>query len=143
MKTWCTLCSLLIAIVAGINLAGALRRVPPPARHAATPAGDVVVQQERRLAGVRDALRDHGARGLIGYVVDLSPAQLPADPTAMQEYFLSQFVLAPWVLEPKVDDCAWAVANFHESAPAERIPAGFRIVQDFGRGVMLLRKDPP
>src|SRR5688572_17884671 len=101
MKAWCAICSLLIAIVAGLNLVGVVRRIPPPARHASTAGVDAVMRQERRLAGVREALQAHGARGVIGYVTDLPPAQLPHDPAAMHEYFLSQFVLAPWVLEAK------------------------------------------
>ena len=143
MEAWGAICSLLIASVAGVNLVEVVRRVPPPARHARTSGVDAVMRQERRLAGVRDALRIHGARGVIGYVTDLPPAQLPHDPAAMQGYFMSQFVLAPWVLEAKFADCAWAVANFPSSPAADRVPAGFRVVQEFGNGVLLLQRTAP
>ena len=139
MKAWAAICALLVTVVAGVNLVGVVQRVPPPARNFAYGA-DAVMRQEQRLAGVGDALRKHGVRGLIGYATDVPPEQLPHDPAAVREYFLSQFTLAPWVLEAKFTDCAWTVANFHATPATERVPPGFRVVEDLGRGVLLLRK---
>jgi hypothetical protein len=58
----------------------------------------------------------------------------------MEEYFHTQFALAPWVIEAAFGDCTWAVANLRQASAAARVPAGFAVVEDFGRGVLLLRR---
>jgi hypothetical protein len=142
MKAWSAITALVIAIVAVTNVVAVLRRTPTLPRHPAFRA-DVVLRHEQRLGGVRAALARHGARGVIGYVTDLSPEKLTANEAAMQEYFLTQFVLSPWVLEAKFEGCAWAMANFGASPSPHPVPIGFRVVEDFGRGVLLLQKLPP
>ena len=131
---------LALAVISGLNLAAVARRFPPVSWQASAAGVDVVMRHERRMAAVRTALQQRGIHGAIGYVSEVPPADLPAKGDAMQEYFLTQFALAPWVIEAKFDDCAWAVANFHElGAP---VPVDFRVVQDFGAGVALLQKSP-
>lgn len=143
MKTGAAITALIIAIVAGVNLFDLARRMPLPARGPVAQNGDVAMRHERRLAGVRKALRSHAAHGLIGYVTDLPPAELPNNDAAMQEYFLSQFALVPWVLEADFTQSAWAVTNLRTKSRADGLPAGFRVVKDFGGGVLLLRKTEP
>ena len=143
MKAWTALAALLIALVTGVNLFELARRFPLPPRAGVAESGDVVMRHERRFAGVRAALQAHGARGLVGYATDVPPDELTRNDAAMQEYFVSQFALAPWVLEAKFSGCAWAVGNFRTKPPADRVPEGFRLARDFGDGVLLLQKAAP
>jgi hypothetical protein len=52
-----------------------------------------VLRHERRFAAVVTALRAHDVRGPVGYVGDLPPAAMRANAAAMEQYFLSQFVV--------------------------------------------------
>lgn len=144
-QAWLVLSALLLAGVAGVNLLALTRRMPPPPSARTRMMGaDVVMQHEDRFARVAAALRANGARGQIGYLADLPPEQLAGDSIAMQDYFLTQFALAPWVIEAKFSDCPWAVTNWRRRNSAAAIPpAGFEIVQDFGSGVLLLRRSAP
>lgn len=139
---WLVLTALLLGSVAVANLLALARRMPPaPARGASASGVDVVMQHERRFAPVAAALQAHGVRGQVGYIADLPPEQLPGDSPAMRDYFLTQFALIPWVIEAKFSDCAWAITNWrHGNGLAPAAPAGFETVQDFGGGVLLLRK---
>jgi hypothetical protein len=101
------------------------------------------MRHERRFAAVHAALETRGIRGTIGYLADLPPDQMREDPAAMQEFFLTQFALVPVVLDADVAHFTWTVANLHAVQAADRLPAGFRIVEDFGDGVLLLRKENP
>jgi hypothetical protein len=143
MKSWCTLCALIIAIVSAVNLVGTVRRVPPPSPLATGATENIVMRHERRLAGVRRAFEARQIHGTIGYVTDLPPDQLAANPAAMEAYFVSQFALVPWVLDARIGECRWAVTNFHGDNAAARVPATFRVVEDFGDGVLLLEKGAP
>lgn len=142
MKTWCTISTLLIVLVCGLNLNHAVRRTPPPSVPTTQPTNNVM-RQEARFAPLRQALQRHAVRGTLGYLTDLSPDQLAADPKGMEDYFLTQFALVPWVLDARKADGLWAVANLHTTRPEARIPAGFRVAEDFGDGVFLLRRGPP
>lgn len=142
MKIACTLSALLIALVCGFNLADAVRRTPPPSVHAGRPTNNVL-RQEARFAPLRQALQRHAVHGTLGYLTDLPPDQLAADPKGMEDYFLTQFALVPWVLDARKADGRWAVANLHTAQRDTRIPPGFDVIEDFGDGVLLLRKGPP
>ena len=139
---WIALSFLTLGVVAGLNLVRVAQRVPVVSARVSAAGADVVMQHERRLAAVRDVLRQRAIRGVIGYVTDVTPSALPADGDAMQGYFLTQFVLAPCVVEAKFADCAWAVTDYRR-ATERRVPDGFRVVQDFGDGVSLLQRSPP
>jgi hypothetical protein len=132
-----------VAIVAAINLAAIARRVPPPSRFHAAPPNETVTRQERRLALVQRAMAARNIRGPIGYLADLPAAEMPSDPGAMREFFVSQFVLAPIVLDTRADAQRWAVANLHTAELTTRLPAGFRIVEACGPGVWLLERNGP
>jgi hypothetical protein len=143
MRSWCAITLLLLALVCGINLVATARRIPPAPRVPPEIPQDVVMRLEQRMAGVRDALRAHAARDPIGYVADIPAADLAASHDGMQEYFLTQFAVVPWVVDPKADDCRWIIANLHTKPVSDRMPAGFRVAEDFGRGVWLLEKIAP
>lgn len=143
MKTWSTISALLIALVCGLNLAQAVRRTPPPPSEPAGQPTNNVMRQEARFATLRQALQRHAIRGTLGYLTDLSPDQLATDPKGMEDYFLTQFALAPWVLDARKSDGPWAVANLRTARLEARIPPGFRLVEDLGDGVLLLREGPP
>lgn len=132
-----------VALLAGVNIADVLRRVPVPSRVVTAGEPDSVARMERRLAPLRQALETHRVRGPIGYVGDLPAERALADPQATVDYYQAQFALAPAVLDLAVERHAWAVANLRTARLAERLPAGFVVADDLGDGVALLRKAAP
>lgn len=132
-----------VGLTAGINLVQTVRRVPPPPRLPSVPATDPVVRHEARFAAVPAALQRHAVRGVVGYFCDLAPEVMAATPAAMEDYFLTQFALTPWVLDPRATDRPWAIANLRRPDGAERLPAGYRIATNFGGGVLLLERTTP
>lgn len=143
MKTWPAIALLAVILVCGINLVFMARRVPPPSRMPAPLPANVVMRHEHRMAGVARALKSRGAPGRIGYVADVPTAGLAAHPRGMEEYFLTQFALVPWIVDTRAEDCTLMVANLATASIAERLPAGFRVAREFGHGVWLLEKNPP
>lgn len=143
MKLWCAAAALFIAAVATVNLWSLARRIAPPPHFSDERFDNAVVKLERRLAPARLALTARGIRGTIAYITDLAPTELAANDAAMAEYFQSQFVLAPWVLDPRIGDCAWGVANFRAPDSRARLPARFRVAEDLGDGVLLLERSVP
>lgn len=143
MNAWLTTSLLVLAVCCGINLADTARRVPPPPRLAPAAPANNALRHELRLAPVLAALRAHGVRGPVGYVSDLPPEAMRGDTAAMEQYFLSQFVLAPWILDADPSRVTWAITNLQRASPAERFPPGYTVVQDFGDGVLLLRRTGP
>jgi hypothetical protein len=140
---WGAICIGLIVAIAGINLGQALRRVPPAPHYTPTVPANVVERSEQRFASLRDALKSHHVRGKVGYLADLPAERLRENAAAMEELFLAQFTLAPVVLETDLAVCTWAVTNFHDVSAAERVPREFRVVEDFGGGVQLRRRESP
>lgn len=134
---------LIVAVLAGVNVADVLRRVPVPPRVASAAEPDSVAQMERRLAPLRAALEMRKLDGLVGYVGDVPAERVPADAQATVDYYQAQFALAPAVLDLAVERREWAVANLRTARLAERLPAGFVVAEDFGGGVALLRKAAP
>jgi hypothetical protein len=140
MKIWNLISLFVLALVCGINVIATARRIPPPPRMRPEIPQDVVMRFEQRMAGVRDALRARDVRGTLGYLADIPADDLAVNDEGMQEYFLTQFALAPWVLNPKTNDCRWIIANLRTKAIGNRMPTGFHVANDFGRGVWLLEK---
>jgi hypothetical protein len=72
------------------------------------------------------------ARGVVGYVSD--------DLEAAREYFLTQYTLAPLVVDRAVGH-PLVVGNFFDPATAPAVAARqqLRLVHDVGEGVMLFR----
>lgn len=118
------------------------RITPPPVESSIAPT-DPVVQQERRLAGLRASLRASGLTGTIGYLGDKPGPQLVDDPPGAQDYYLAQFALAPLVLDLDIERHTWAVASLHSTVLKARMPTGWRMEQDCGAGIFLLRKVRP
>ena len=143
MNAWSLTAVVAVAITGIINLTHTARRLPPPPRAPEIAQGNPVVRHEQRLGAVARALRRHGAHGTLGYLADLPTAQLSGDASAMEDYFLTQFVLVPWVIDAGSSDCTWALANLRHATAATRVPADFSIVEDFGQGVLLLRRTRP
>jgi hypothetical protein len=135
----------LVAVVAGalFNVAHTIGRQPVPPLVASASPPDAVMAMERRLARLRFELERRGLRGPIGYVGDLPGARVLDDPQTVADFFQSQFVLVPAVLDLSVERREWAVANLRAPEPRGRLPAGFVVVEDFGAGVYLLRKAAP
>jgi len=84
---------------------------------------------EDRFAPLRRLLPRHG---VVGYVSDR--------PSAEREYFLTQYALAPLLLD-RGGVHAVVVGNFFEPARASAVaaPMGLVLVRDLGNGVMLFR----
>lgn len=143
MKIWSAVTAGLIAAVAAWNLWSLAQHVPPPPHFPDANFENPVVQLERRLAPVRLALAARGIRGPIAYFTDIAPGELAANDAAMAEYFQSQFVLTPWVLDPRIGECGWGVANFRAPDWSAHLPIGFRVAQDWGQGVLLLERCAP
>jgi hypothetical protein len=132
---------LVLAGVAGWNIVQTASRVSPPSRRGSS--GSPTLQHEQRIGSIRHALKTRGAQGVIGYIADLPADQLATDSRAMEDYFRTQFALAPFVLDAQFSRCEWAVANLRNASAGTPAPAGFRVVEDFGAGVFLLQKAPP
>jgi hypothetical protein len=113
-------------------------------RAARDPREDVVSRSERRLEAVRSSLP---ARGQVGYVTYVEPGKVrrndrtgEVDLTAQREFFLAQYGLAPLAL---VNSAApeWLLGDFPDGSTAESARLErFRIVKDFGQGVLLLER---
>lgn len=143
LRAWGGLCGAVIVVLAGINLLQTARRTPAVPHFPSQVSADVAMRHEQRFGPLRAALVTHQLRGTLGYFADLSGEAMRNDSVAMEEYFLTQFVLIPAVLEADAGACDWAVTNFHQPATSARVPTGFRVVQEFGDGVRLLRKEKP
>lgn len=126
---------LAVAVVAGANVVHMIRKVPPAPVQVAAASFDPIAAVEARFARVRTSLKRHGVEGTIGFVGDR--------PVADDDYYYAQFALVPLVLDLDPAPHAWAVTNFRASAAAATIPDGWRVVEDTGAGVLLLRKSVP
>lgn len=132
-----------VVVVALVNLRALVERFPPAAPYADAAANDPAIRQEQRFAALRADLKARGLRGDVGYRGDVPPDRLFPDATACADYYLAQFTLAPFVLDPNFAAHNWCVTNFRTLPASARPLPGWRIVQDFGDGVLLLRKERP
>lgn len=141
-SAWIGLSFGLLLAVSAVNVSQAVRRAWPLGKDRASPL-DRVSPQEQRLSRLSRALADRGIRGIVAYIADLPPEKLRADGLGVQDYYLSQFVLVPWILDADRGDHKWAVSNLRGLMAADRIPAGYKVEQDFGDGVLLLHRASP
>ena len=130
---------LLILLYGGVSTARWVHRAARPAG----PAQDEITAYESRFRLLRSALP---ARGVVGYLGYPEPTGItPQDSNAaallhFRRYLLAQYSLAPVLLIESTDH-ELIVGNFvPESLPPA--PRGFRLVRDFGDGVLLFRRDP-
>jgi hypothetical protein len=138
IRAWRAATLLCVVAVATVNLFHLGATIPaPPTTSAPAPMVDYVSRSERRFAAFRQAAQERGISGTIGYVQDLSGSD-PDWPDFEPDYFVAQFVLLPLVLDSNLERNEWALGNFRPSSPPT-IPAAWRVVQDCGGGVVLLR----
>jgi hypothetical protein len=105
---------------------------------------DEISTYERRFDELRRALPARGVVGYLGAPEPTGPSPAEADAAALlhfRRYLLAQYSLAPLLLVED-SEAELVVGNFHAGAvpPA---PAGFRLVRDFGDGVVLFRRTGP
>lgn len=100
---------------------------------------DAVSRHEKRFEELRDALSTHG---VVGYVTDQQDGTGFTSQRGFDEYVITQYILAPVIVinsrEPQ-----FVVGNFSETFSGEPRPAlqGFRLVRDFGDGVVLYARE--
>jgi hypothetical protein len=136
-RLWSAAALLLAAGVAGYNLACATGdALRPDAAPPDAPSG-----HDERLAPLRRALQKRGVRGMIGYLTDQPAARFLADSAGVRDYYLTQYALAPLVLDPNPEPHAWAVGCFRHAGTPPTLPPGMRVVEDFGDGVLLLANE--
>lgn len=102
---------------------------------------DRVSPHERRLAGLRAVLPDSG---IVGYTSAGLSKRGFASLEAMQDFFLTQYVLAPVIVVSRAD-LPLVVGDYGDSvdsASVGRAPPGYRVLLDLGNGVVLLGEEP-
>lgn len=132
-----------IALVLLYALASAAAWVKEALPASGLPATDEISAYDARFQELRTALP---ARGVVGYLGDPAPVgPTPGERGAasllhFKRYLLAQYALAPAVLiegtEPE-----FVVGNF-DPGHVPPAPAGFRVVRDFGQGLVLFRRAP-
>jgi hypothetical protein len=92
---------------------------------------------ENRFDEFRKTVRPHS---VYGYASD----NAPNDPSALPEFYLTQYTLAPAIVKSTADE-PWVIVNFHANRPDERLLRANKLVQiqDFGNGVVLCRRIQP
>jgi hypothetical protein len=93
---------------------------------------------EKRFEGLKKELPP---RGTVGYATDVRPEEVFASPLHQAYYFLTQYALAPVVVDNNYDH-ELIIGNFHR--PASESAAGhmhFTLLKDLGNGVVLLRNE--
>jgi hypothetical protein len=84
------------------------------------------MRSDQRFAAVKTRLP---ATGIIGYIGGSGDSSTP-------DYYLTQYALAPLVVDRSTHH-AIVIGNFPLSPPSS-LPPNLRLVEDFGRGVLLL-----
>ncbi|HNC45103.1 MAG TPA: hypothetical protein PLU80_13130 [Acidobacteriota bacterium] len=101
------------------------------------PIQDAPSIYEHRLAEVKMILPKKGTLGYLSYP---PLTNLMADRIETQKYFLSAYVLSPVLLDYQHDHQLY-LGNFEEGIPPGFLEAQrLTVVQDFGNGVLLLKK---
>lgn len=100
------------------------------------PAPDSITVFAKRFETLKAQLSRQGYEK-VGYVTDM-----PEVADWFTEYFQLQYVLAPIIVKNS-PDCRLVVANLHDTSSSEHIirERNLLLVQDYGKGVLLLTKD--
>jgi hypothetical protein len=77
------------------------------------------------------------AKGRVGYISDKMPWR--SDDDGVVRYFLTQYDVAPVVVDVGAEDHEWVIGNFEKFDP-HSVPSDLTVAGDFGNGVMLFRK---
>ena len=101
---------------------------------------DPIAAYEERFSGLKSILP---GQSIVGYITDLTQEQLAYNSSYIAEYFLTQYALAPIIVDNNSDH-QLIIGNFHhQPLPAELSGKGLRVVKDLENGVMLLRREAP
>jgi len=125
--------------VAIFNLVHRAETLSPAPVDPTSAAMDHVMKQEKRFGDLRRSLERRGLSGAIGYMGN-STAE---DPHSTEDYYLAQFALVPWVLDRHLESCEWVVANLGSSAAISNLPPSWQVAEDFGDGLLLLKRSAP
>ena len=89
---------------------------------------------ENRFNEFRKTVQPHS---VYGYLSD----NLPNDPSALPEFYLTQYTLAPAIVKPTTAE-RLVIVNFHDNKPDAKLlrANGLAQVQNFGNGVVLCRR---
>ena len=79
----------------------------------------------------------------IGYLSDISVADMPANPVQYKRYSLTKYSLVPIVIHDGGADDDYIVGSFSSPAEANKARQQFTVVADFGDDLMLLHKKTP
>jgi hypothetical protein len=132
-----------VVVISAINVVELAVRVRPAPIDPPLAMADPAARQETRFAGLLKAVRVHQVSGIVGYMAGFSGGRLLDDPAAAEDYFRAQFALLPLVLDPEAGKHDWAVANFRAPEPDASTLKGWRTLEDFGDGVLLLHRSEP
>jgi len=124
-------------VVAALAVLATVKSYDLSSQQAADPYG--VTAGQTRFAAALDALP---AGGVIGYLSDMPPGENVGAIALMA----ASYAVAPRAIVPvEKSQAEWALGNFARPGNfAERgAQAGYRIVRDFGNGVVVYRKAQP
>jgi hypothetical protein len=108
-----------------------LKQSPPLSSR---PAPDEVSAYEARFMRARKALPQ---RGVVCYLPDFNSSE-----AAKKDFFLSRYALAPLVVRT-VPDCDPLIADFPSGLPPSFLDYRYAVLEDFGHGVLLLKRNAP
>jgi hypothetical protein len=129
---WSLATSALVVVMAAWEVGNQAWEQGPLDRSA---SADLIDHYEHRMAGVRRSLQERKVPGKIGYCYFL-----PWEKALLPDYFASQYALAPWVLDWHYTGYDWVVMNVRMRSHSS-LPPRFTVVEDFGDGVILLRRE--
>jgi hypothetical protein len=93
---------------------------------------DEVSAYEARFAPAWQFLPKHG---VVCYLPDWTSSE-----TAKKDFFLARYALAPLVVRT-VPDCDPLIADFPPGLPPSFLGNRYAVLEDFGRGVLLLKRN--
>ncbi len=96
------------------------------------PAADEVSAYELRFTRLKQSLPQPG---IVCYVPDYSSGDL-----AKKDFFLARYALAPLVVR-NVPDCDPLIGDFPPGIPRTDLGSKYSVLQDFGNGVLLLKRN--
>lgn len=132
-----------LALVLLYGLASAAAWVKVAASARGRPATDEISAYESRFQELRTALPSSGVVGYLGHPDPGGPTLGERDAASLlhfKRYLLAQYALAPVVLIESTEP-EFVVGNF-DPGTSPTAPAGFRVVRDFGQGLVLFRRSP-
>ena len=123
----------LILLIGGALLSSykLLNQSPPLSSR---PALDEVSAYETRFTRAKQVLPQHG---VICYVPDFNSSE-----DAKKDFFLARYALAPLVVRT-APDCDPLIADFPSGPPPSFPDHRYAVLEDFGHGLLLLKRNAP